>query len=428
MNADTILGCALALSPAVLSAWRDDALPGAEAARVAAHIPTCAACQVRLADYDELARGLAAIRVPEPVGGYGRNPRTRAGNIGNRGRGPKLVGGLGALAAVALLALAFAQVFHVFGQRTGTTATKTPIAATQTPTVPPCQASQLSLTFIEDSLAGGHMSYGFSALNSSDQTCLLRGYPTIYLMDNHGNPRAIAPRQTTRAPTFQTPQPQPITAFPASAKLAPGTSDGAVFYLDWPTTASSGSACAAVGAISLTPNASDGSAISFVPCGLVAVSPFLAAPLPSSNPASAAGLPTCQTSHLLLTFIQGGAATGHAGGLYSLSNTGTSPCALDGYPTLQLLDAKERPVPTQENKTTSAFTFQVNPPQSLPLGIGQSAYFHLDYTDAPSPGQTCITNAAAMTVTPPGDTTSLRTTDAPDPCGAINVSPVQAHP
>lgn len=426
MSNDTLPGCALALTPATLSAWRDHALPEGEATRFSAHIPTCASCHARLAEYDALAHGLAAIRVPDPVGGYGRNPR-RGNTTGTRGRGPKLVGGLGALVAVALIALAFAQVFHVFGQRTGTITGKTPIAATQTPTLPPCQASQLSLTFIGDSLAGGHMSYGFSALNVSDQTCVLSGYPTIHLMDTHGDALAITLQQTTNTPNFQTPPPQPITAFPASDKLAAGTSDGGAFYLDW-TTASSGNTCASVGIISLTPSASDGSAIAFAPCGPVAVSPYLAAPLATPGPTSATGLPTCQTSHLLLTFIRGGVATGHASGLYSLTNTSASPCALDGYPTLQLLDARGLPITTHLNKTTSAFTFQANPPQALPLGVGQSAYFRTDFGDAPQPGVTCVTGVAAMIVTPPGNTASLRTTDAPNPCGPINVSPLQARP
>jgi hypothetical protein len=132
MRSDTVPGCALELSPAILSAWHDGALPAAETQRILAHIAACSACQNRLAEYDTIAGKLAAIRVSEPVGGYGQSPRadlaaTRADN----GKHPRRVaGGLGALAAVVLLTLLFAQLFHSMGGRTAPTATGSPTATT----------------------------------------------------------------------------------------------------------------------------------------------------------------------------------------------------------------------------------------------------------------------------------------------------------
>ncbi|HEV2405360.1 MAG TPA: zf-HC2 domain-containing protein, partial [Ktedonobacterales bacterium] len=41
-----------------LSALRDDLLSGDEAARLREHLPSCAACQARLNEYDEVARAL----------------------------------------------------------------------------------------------------------------------------------------------------------------------------------------------------------------------------------------------------------------------------------------------------------------------------------------------------------------------------------
>ena len=70
-----ITGCVLDLPTDTLSAWRDRALSPHEAERVGAHLPTCTACQTRLAEYEAVAQALRLLAVPEPVKGYGRNPR-----------------------------------------------------------------------------------------------------------------------------------------------------------------------------------------------------------------------------------------------------------------------------------------------------------------------------------------------------------------
>jgi hypothetical protein len=75
MGSEKITGCTLALLTDTLSAWRDGALPPADSEQVDAHLPTCAACRARLAEYDAVAHALRLLAVPEPVGGYGRNPR-----------------------------------------------------------------------------------------------------------------------------------------------------------------------------------------------------------------------------------------------------------------------------------------------------------------------------------------------------------------
>lgn len=58
--------CPLGVSERTLSALRDDALSHAEAARLAAHIETCAACRARLSAFDDLASLLRAERAPQP--------------------------------------------------------------------------------------------------------------------------------------------------------------------------------------------------------------------------------------------------------------------------------------------------------------------------------------------------------------------------
>lgn len=157
MSANTIPNCPLALPVETLSAWRDGALAPEEAHDIERHVADCDACRARLADYDAIAAALAAIRVPAPAGGYRQNPRTsgRAARVTAR---PvthtrlRIAGGLGALAAVLLLALAFAQVFSAFGGRgrlpgTGGTPVATPAAtatATSTQPLPPVQGVPLA--------------------------------------------------------------------------------------------------------------------------------------------------------------------------------------------------------------------------------------------------------------------------------------------
>src|SRR5262249_42451109 len=116
-----IAGCTLALPVETLSAWRDHALPEAEMQRIAQHSTTCVACRTRLAEYDAVARVLKALTIPEPLGGYGRNPRLRAESGGRHLRirlGVVPPGGLGAVAAALLIAVLAVALFARLALRT----------------------------------------------------------------------------------------------------------------------------------------------------------------------------------------------------------------------------------------------------------------------------------------------------------------------
>lgn len=134
MSENTIPACAEGTTITTLSAWHDGALSPVEAERMARHIRDCAACRARLAEYDAIAESLCAIYVPDPVGGYGRNPRLlpstarRPRNQFSSRTRLRTVGGLGAVAAVLLIALAFAQVFA--GLSGGSAVSRTPAPAT----------------------------------------------------------------------------------------------------------------------------------------------------------------------------------------------------------------------------------------------------------------------------------------------------------
>ncbi len=114
--------CALGLAPATLSAWRDAMLDPAESARVESHLAGCAACQVRLAEYETIAGALRAERVPAPDARLWRDLRARV-LVTPRHRPRALPGGwLGTVAAavaVLVLVAGFARLFGMgAGQRT----------------------------------------------------------------------------------------------------------------------------------------------------------------------------------------------------------------------------------------------------------------------------------------------------------------------
>jgi hypothetical protein len=124
--------CLEGITSATLAAWRDGVLSTAEAERIAAHAPECPTCSAELATYDRLDAMLRRRQTPEPDGRLWQAVRDTM--IGGRRRrhvdlrAPRLAGGLGAVAAVLLLALGLAQVLHyraALSARTSATATAT---------------------------------------------------------------------------------------------------------------------------------------------------------------------------------------------------------------------------------------------------------------------------------------------------------------
>lgn len=133
---ERLAGCALSLSPDDLSARRDGALDAATKARLDTHISGCRACRARVREYDDIAQALRAIPAPEPLYGFGRDPRSHDTTAAEQFtpahpaiRRQRTLGSLGAVAAVVLLALGFAQVLHyraMLSVRTSATATSQP--------------------------------------------------------------------------------------------------------------------------------------------------------------------------------------------------------------------------------------------------------------------------------------------------------------
>lgn len=139
--ARNILNCAASISGETLSAWRDSMLPSAEMTRIHDHVPSCEACQQRLADFEIVAATLLRQREIEPGDRIIAGVRQRAAQSGYRPHGSararRVWGGLGALAAVAAVVLLFVYVFGgIAGHPTTPLNGKTPVASTSSTRVP----------------------------------------------------------------------------------------------------------------------------------------------------------------------------------------------------------------------------------------------------------------------------------------------------
>ncbi|HEX8034654.1 MAG TPA: hypothetical protein VF510_12445 [Ktedonobacterales bacterium] len=166
MTTEPLAGCALGLSASDLSAWRDSAMDDAAKARLDMHLPGCTACRTRIEEYDNIALALRAIPTPEPLHGFGRNPRPLSTAPAERQTpAPSAIwhrrefGGLGAVAAIALLLLAFAQIFGRLGmQSPSVTATQSPTSqatATVATTTTPREATLPGFQFVPATSAWG---------------------------------------------------------------------------------------------------------------------------------------------------------------------------------------------------------------------------------------------------------------------------------
>ena len=101
------------------------------------------------------------------------------------------------------------------------------------------------------------------------------------------------------------------------------------------------------------------------------------------------------------------------------TNTGTAACALRGYPGVAGLNATGHQV-TQAVRETG-FTIS-----TVTLASGGAASGLVHATVVPSGGATCPPDYAALLVTPPNLTVSVRVAVSLPACGGLTVRPVVA--
>lgn len=157
----------------------------------------------------------------------------------------------------------------------------------------------------------------------------------------------------------------------------------------------------------------------------LAIASFIAWPavaLTSPTARLAASTPTCAPSNLRLDKIGEDDFTSHRGWIFALRNVGSRTCQLRGYPSIRLLNAHARPMPT----TIDHFG---GPAHTVVLASWHRAFFATTY--AVSGPCSAAVFAYGMGITPPRASPRLVWYAGRfDLCGPapaeVNVSPVEA--
>jgi hypothetical protein len=123
---------------------------------------------------------------------------------------------------------------------------------------------------------------------------------------------------------------------------------------------------------------------------------------------------------------------GAAGTLFdtlALTNTGGFACTLDGFVSIQLLDAASNPLPT--TGVPGGGQLGGRPaPSAFALAPGAASQFVIAWSDVPVGSETTCPVATVVQVTPPGASSPLTVSGltgvAPCNSGTVDVSPLRA--
>jgi hypothetical protein len=135
----------------------------------------------------------------------------------------------------------------------------------------------------------------------------------------------------------------------------------------------------------------------------------------------------CTTPQLAVSFVEAQGAAGTILDTLQLTNISSSACVLNGYVTVQMLDAGSAPMPTIDSPGGGIFTGWPGPFSFL-LAPGAAAPFGLAWSDVPTGAETTCPPAASLAITPPGQVSALNVTlpfIAPCNSGTINVGPLR---
>jgi hypothetical protein len=128
---------------------------------------------------------------------------------------------------------------------------------------------------------------------------------------------------------------------------------------------------------------------------------------------------------------QGQGAAGTITGTIVITNAGSTPCTVNGYPTLALSSGSGAPLTvTIVNGLTVNVSAQANaPPSTVVLAAAGTAQFAYQYSDVPTGAQTSCPESEGASVTLPnggGSSPTFPLTMAPCNNGTVYVSPVYA--
>jgi hypothetical protein len=156
-------------------------------------------------------------------------------------------------------------------------------------------------------------------------------------------------------------------------------------------------------------------------------SPRVNTALAASSRSHTAAVTRCYTNQLTISPDTSNSGAGHVGRYFRLHNKSNRGCTLFGYPGAQLLNASGHAMPTVLHWGTGYLSGSVVK-RLVYLASGGNAYFLLEWSHIPTPGQTCP-GAPAILITPPNTYRSIRVSLGQariDACGGIiNAAPVE---
>ncbi|WP_104174008.1 DUF4232 domain-containing protein [Arthrobacter sp. Y81] len=140
---------------------------------------------------------------------------------------------------------------------------------------------------------------------------------------------------------------------------------------------------------------------------------------PSTPPSSSspAGPALCKAANLTVTDDSaGGGAAGSINSQLILTNSGSEPCLLKGFPGVSLTaDANGSPIGAPAKRDESA------PAADVLLAPGQAGAAALRYTQARNYPDCAVTPAAGYRIYPPEDTASLFLAEPRDACSNADI-------
>lgn len=139
---------------------------------------------------------------------------------------------------------------------------------------------------------------------------------------------------------------------------------------------------------------------------------------PSSSATTPAGPALCKAATLsAATDASGGGAAGSVYMKLNLTNTGTAPCLLKGYPGVSLTaDADGAPIGAAATRDEST------PVADVLLAPDQTGTAVLRYTQAANYSDCTLTDAAGYRIYPPEDTASLFLPQPTSACSNANIA------
>jgi hypothetical protein len=177
-------------------------------------------------------------------------------------------------------------------------------------------------------------------------------------------------------------------------------------------------ACATAG-----PTVAGGSPSYTPPTGL---SPGSTLPNTSPSPGSITQAPAgCTVDHLTVASYPGDAASTHRSMVLVFTNTGQDACTLYGYPGVAGLNSGGDQI-AQATRTTSGYLGGLpagQKAQEVDLASGESASAIVEALAANPDGSSC-TAFAALLVTPPNETHSVKVAWDNDGCSSLEIHPV----